>query len=156
MDSAAKAEDNRSSGWMLLIVGGAGLLVILLSFLGILPISTAGFSRKMVMGIMGALCVLFIVMGIVSFKNSKFHATQAKVENDKESEITKWFEENCTAEMVDGLLGEELFGLTEEEAYFKRYAVVRQLLYKNFPNAGLEFLERISDDVYEIVYGEEA
>ena len=43
MNSADRAEDNRSSAWTLLIVGGAGLLVIILGLLGIIPLPMTGF-----------------------------------------------------------------------------------------------------------------
>ena len=37
MDSAERAEENRSSAWILLILGGVGLIVIILGFFNIIP-----------------------------------------------------------------------------------------------------------------------
>ncbi len=155
MNSAERAEENRSSAWTLLIVGGAGLLVIILGALGILPLPMRGFSKTLSMIVLGGLCVLFVVMGIVSFKKSKVYAEQASKEGDRESKIFDWFDENCTAERIDQMLGEQLFDIQEEEKYLKRYAVVRQILYQNFPETGAEFMEHMADEVYEKLFGDE-
>ncbi len=155
MNSADRAEDNRSSAWTLLIVGGAGLLVIILGALGIIPIPMRGFSKTMSMIVLGGLCVLFVVMGIVSFKKSKVYAEQAAKEGDRESKVFEWFQENCPAERIDEMLGEQLFGLPEEEKYFKRFAAVRQILYQNFPEMGVEFMDHMADEVYEKLFGDE-
>ncbi len=155
MNSAERAEDNRSSAWTLLIVGGVGLLVIILDAFGIIPLPMSGFGKKLTMIVLGALCVLFVVMGFVSFKKSKVYADQAAKEGDRESVIFEWFNENCPAGKIDEMLGEQLFGLTEEEKYLKRYAVVRQVIYQNFPEMGMEFMEHMADEVYEKLFGDE-
>ena len=155
MNSAERAEDNRSSAWTLLIVGGVGLLVIILGALGIIPLPMRGFSKTLSMVVLGGLCVLFVVMGVVSFKKSKVYAEQAAKEGDRESKIFDWFEENCPAERIDEMLGEQLFDIPEEEKYLKRYAVVRQILYQNFPETGAEFMEHMADEVYEKLFGDE-
>ena len=155
MNSADRAEENRSSGWTLLIVGGVGLLVIVLGAFGIIPLPLRGFSKVMTLGVMGALCVLFVVMGIVSFQKSKVYASQAKVEGDRDADVMTWFEENYPAEKIDEMLGEQLLDLSIEEIYFKRYAVIKQLLYFNFKDAGMEFQEHMADEVYEAFFGDE-
>ena len=38
MNSGAKAEENRSSAWVLLIVGALGILVMALGITGVLPL----------------------------------------------------------------------------------------------------------------------
>jgi len=155
MNTADRAEENRSSAWTLLIVGGAGLLILVLGLLGIIPLPLRGFSKTMTTIVMGGLCVLFVIMGIVSFKKSKVYAEQAAKEGDREVKIFDWFLENCPAERIDELLGEHLFGLEEEEKYFKRYAMVKQMLYQNFPETGAEFMDHMADEVYEKLFGDE-
>ena len=155
MNSADRAEENRSSAWTLLIVGGAGLLVIVLGLLDIIPLPMGGFSKIMTSIVLGGLCLLFVVMGIVSFKKSKTYAEQAAKEGDRESKVFAWFDENCPAERIEEMLGEQLFDLPEEEKYLKRYAAVRQILYQNFPEMGMEFMDHMADSVYEYLYGDE-
>ncbi len=155
MNSADRAEENRSSAWTLLIVGGGGLLVILLGALGIIPIPMYGFGRLMSFIVLGGLCIIFVIMGIVSFKKSKVYSEQAAKEGDRESKVFTWFEENFPAEKIDELLGEQLFDTSEEEKYFKRYAVVRQLLFQNFSDISVEFMDHMADEVYEKLFGDE-
>lgn len=155
MNSAERAEDNRSSGWILLAVGGIGLLVIILGAFGIIDIPIYGYGKILTMIVMGGLCVLFLVMGIVSLKKSKVYATQAKAEGDRESKVINWFRENCPAEKINEVLAEQLMGLSEEEAYFKRYSAIKQVLYNNFPDTGIEFQDHMADEVYEALFGDE-
>lgn len=155
MNNAQKAEDNRSSGWVLLIIGCIGLVVIILGFLGLLPLPINGFSRKMSMGVLGALCILFVVMGIVSLKKSKEFAAQAQKEGDRESLIIDWFKANNVAENIDNTIRNAVGELSEEEVYFQRESLIKQILYKQFPDIGMEFLDHMADEVYEAIFGEE-
>ena len=155
MNSAERAEENRSSAWTLLLVGGGGLLISLLGALGIIPIPMQGAGKVMSFTVLGGLCFLFVIMGIVSFRKSKVYSEQAAKEGDRESKVFSWFEENWPAEKIDELLAQQLYDLPEEEKYFKRYAVVRQLLFQNFSEIGMEFLDHMADEVYEKIFGEE-
>lgn len=156
MNNAEKAADNRSSGYTLLIVGVVGLLVIILANLGIIPIPMEGFSKSLTMFVLGILCIIFIGTGLISLKNSREYAYQAEMDGDKESEVIEWFEENFPAEKIDMLLaGEREEDEAEEEMYLKRYAVIKQILYKNFPDEGLDFQDHMADEVYEAMFGDE-
>ena len=155
VNSADRAEDNRSSAWTLLLVGGIGLIVIILGAFDIIPLPISGFSKLLTSVVLGGLCVIFVVMGIVSFKKSKVYATQAAVEGDREAGVFEWFEENYPAEKMDEMLGGERFELSVEELYFKRYALIRQILFMNFKDSGLEFLDHMADEVYERFFGDE-
>jgi len=155
MNSADKAQDNRSSGWTLLLVGGVGLIALLLAALGIIPLPMSGFSKIMSMCVLGTLCIVFIIMGIVSFQKSKEYAFQAQAEGDKESEVINWFLENCPGEKIDEALAAELDDLSEEEIYFKRFALVRQILFNRFKDSGEAFLNHMADEVYEVLFEEE-
>ena len=65
--SEAKAEDNKSSAYTLLAVGGVGFLAVLLIFFNVIPVyRDAGVTRYLVCGVMGAMfapfyCVRFCV-----------------------------------------------------------------------------------------------
>jgi hypothetical protein len=154
MNSADRAEDNRSSAWTLLLVGGIGLVIILLGAFGVISVPS-GFSKGLSGIVLGGLCVLFIVMGIVSFKKSVTYAEQALKEGDREAKVFAWFDENCDAEKIDEILGAQLFEVQEEEKYLLRFAVVQKILYQNFPDLGKEFVEHMANAVYEYLYGEE-
>lgn len=153
-NSAAKAEDNRSSAYTLLVVGGIGFVVVLLIFLGILPIyQNAGTTKYLVCGVMGAMFILFIVFGFVSMRSSKVLFSMAKTEDSLMAEMTKWCQENLSADKVDeGLFaGEEL---AEEQKYFKRAERMRKLISDKFLNLDEAFLDHFIDEYYQILFEE--
>lgn len=151
-DSAAQAEDNKSSAYTLLFVGGVGFVVVLLIFLGVIPVyQNAGTTKYLVCGVMGAMFVLFIVFGFVSMRSSKVLYGKAKTENSLTTEITKWCKENLSAEKVDeGLFeGEEL---AEEQKYFKRAERMRRLISDKFLNLDEAFLDHFVDEYYQTLF----
>lgn len=103
-NSAAKAEDNKASAYMLLIFGVLGMVVVVLGIAGVLPIYLSGAGKYMAYGIMSALFLLFIVMGLVSMKSYRVFAKKAESENTLRSTIEKWCKENLTAENIDEAL----------------------------------------------------
>ena len=120
-NSAAKAEDNKSSAYTLLLVGILGMLVVILGIAGVLPIHLSGTSKYMTYGIMSALFILFIVMGVTSMKSYRLFAKKAESENSLKDTIEKWSLENLSAGKLDEKLSEgQDSDVTEEEKYFKR------------------------------------
>lgn len=153
--SALKAEDNRSSAYMLLAVGGIGFIVVVLIFFGVIPLyQNAGVSKYLVCGVMGALFVLFIVFGVVSMRDSKLLLIKAKSETSLRSEITKWCLENLDRAAVDSLMQEEDAGeeLTEEEMYYKRTEKMRGAIEDKFMNLDEAFLDDFVDAYYQEIY----
>lgn len=152
--STEKAEDNRSSAWTLLIVGGAGLLVMILGIMGILPLRLTGSNKYMVYGIMSALFLLFVVMGAVSMRNSRIFARKAESENSLRDIMCKWCDENLVAEELDAESG--ISGETEEEAlYFKRFDIIKLKLKHQFMNLEEAFLDHFIDEIYDSVFQKE-
>ena len=151
-DSAERAEDNRSSAWTLLVVGGAGLLVMILGLAGVLPIHLTGTNKYMVYGIMSALFILFIVMGFVSMKNSRVFAKKAESENSLRDALSRWCQENLTKESIDGELA-LLQDTSEEVLYFKRFEKMKEKLGRQFVNLDEAFLEHFIDEQYDAVFG---
>lgn len=150
-DSAERAEDNRSSAWTLLVVGGGGLLVMILGLAGVLPIHLSGTNKYMVYGIMSALFLLFLVMGFVSMKNSKVFAKKAESENSLRDTLSKWCLENLTPEAVDSEL-EIAEDTPEEILYFKRFEKMKEKLSRQFVNLDEAFLEHFIDEQYDAVF----
>lgn len=154
-DSATKAEDNRSSAYTLLVVGGIGFVLDVLVFLGVLPVyQNAGMTKYLVCGVMGAMFILFIVFGFVSMRTSRILLVKAKTENSLLSEMTKWCETNLSKEKIDeGLFeGEELL---EEQKYFKRAEKMKALISDKFLNLDEAFLEHFIDEYYQRIFESE-
>ncbi len=153
--SATKAEDNRSSAYTLLAVGGIGFIVVVLIFCNVIPLyRNAGVSKYLVCGVMGAMFVLFIVFGVVSMRDSKLLLIKAKSETSLRSEIAKWCLENLDRAAIDALVQEEDTGeeLTEEEMYYKRTEKMRGAIEDKFMNLDEAFVDDFVDAYYQEIY----
>lgn len=151
-NKSERAAENRSSAWTLLIVGSVGLIFLILVLAGVLPLQFRGINRYLVGGIMGALFVIFIVMGFVSLKNSKQYAKEADSENSLKNTMEKWCRENLDGTKVDATL--QLDTAPEEEWYFRRVALLKAVLNRQFVNLDQEFLDHFVDDMYDTIFPE--
>lgn len=152
MDNKERAAENRSSAWTLLLVGGVGLIVIILGFLGYLPFNVSGPSKFVVYGMMAALFILFIVMGFVSLKKSKVYSDQAKEDNELESTLRDWCKQAFENGRIDTMLGMEVMGATEEELYFKRTSAMKMMIKGQFVNLDDSFIEHFIDEMYDELF----
>ncbi len=154
--SEAKAEDNRSSAYTLLAVGGVGFLAVLLIFFNVIPVyRNAGITKYLVCGVMGAMFVLFIVFGFVSMRDSKLLLVKAKSENSLRSEIVRWCQENLDRSVIDAEIleeGETLEELTEEEQYYRRTERMRAAIDDKFMNLDEAFVDDFVDGYYQEMY----
>lgn len=150
-DSQSKAEDNKSSAWTLLVVGFLGIIFLGLSVFDIIPFKLSGSTGYMTYGVMGALFILFIVMGFVSMRSSKVFEKEAASENTLKDAIETWCLENFNTYEIDV----ELFGgeeITDEEKYFRRIAYMKFHICKQFVNLNEEFLDHILDEIYTVIF----
>ncbi len=154
-NSASKAEDNRTSAYTLLFVGIVGFILVLLIFVGVIPLYQNETTIKYLMcGVMGAMFILFIVFGSVSMRNSKILFIKAKSEDSLLSELTKWCERNLKAEQIDAGLFDDTTGQTiaEEQKYFKRSDRMKTIISDNFMNLDEAFLEHFVDEYYQELF----
>lgn len=150
-NSAKKAEENRSSGYMLTVIGAIGLVAIILVFFDVIVLPAGLMNKYMVCGVMGGLFVLFIIMGIMSLKTSKVLEKKAESENSLTGEMKKWCEVNLTASRVDENLFEQE-ETSEEIRYFKRIEKMKQMITYQFLNLDEDFLDAFIEDYYSIIF----
>ena len=153
MNNEERAEENRTAAYTLLLVGGVGLVLIVLFFFDVINLHMALTSKYMITGVMGALFVLFIIMGIVSMKNSRILIQKASKENNLTMEIRKWYKENLKKEQVDALL--ELGEQPEELKYFQRFDYMKKAIQNQFMNLDEAYLDRLIEEVYPEIFEEE-
>lgn len=153
MNHAERAEENRTSAYTLLVVGGIGLFVIILFFFDVISVQMTLISKYMISGVMGVMFILFIIMGIVSMRNSRILEKKAGKENNLTQEIKKWCMENLSGDVIDGELAME--GLSEEMKYFQRFDKVKVMIQKQFMNLDDAYLDRLIDEVYPEVFEKE-
>lgn len=151
-NSAQKAEDNKSSAYMLLIIGALGLIGSILILTGVIPLyRNALTTRYFVCGVMGALFLLFIVFGIISMKTFKVLSMKAASEDSLVEEITKWCQENLYAASIDeGLFDTE--EIAEEQKYFRRVDKMKQMIQAQYMNLDDAFLDHFIDDYYQNLF----
>ncbi len=151
-NSAQKAEENKSSAYTLLFVGILGFVAVVLVLLGVIPLyQNSTVTRYLICGVMGVLFVLFIIFGIVSMRTFKVLSVKAKSEDTLLIEITKWCQENLSAQAVDsGLTNME--ELPEEQKYFKRADKMKQMIKDKFMNLDEDFLDHFVDDYYQNLF----
>jgi len=152
MDSAERAEENRSSAWVLLLVGGIGLIIIILNLCNVIQLPIYGFTKYMFSGLMGALCIIFLIAGFVSIKKSKTYTNAATVEKDNKSKIIEWCKDNEVAAKINMAIENEFPNLPEEEIYFKRYEGLKFFVFKNFDSMSVPFLEHVIDEIYDSLF----
>ena len=150
MNNEERAQENRSSAYTLLTVGTIGMVLIILFFTGVIDIGMSLINKYMVSGVMGVLFILFIVMGIVSMKNSRILWKKASKENNLTMEIKKWCLGNLTKEEIDNTLAIE--ELSEELKYFQRFDHVKQAVQKQFVNLDEGYVERLVEETYPEIF----
>jgi len=153
-NNAAKAEDNKSSAFTLLLVGGVGIVIIILCMTGVISLNLSITSKYMVYGVMGALFVLFLVMGFVSLRSSKIFALKAQKEDSLTEEIMNWCFSDLSEEMIDQMIldEEDVKEISEEMKYFKRTEKMKKLINEKFLNLDEAYLEHILDDIYSGIF----
>lgn len=146
------ANENRSSAYTLLLVGGIGLAAVGLFFFDIIDIHVSTLNKYMISGVMGALFILFLVMGAVSFKNFRLLAKKAGKEKNLTQEIQKWCRESISKEEIDKEL--DIASLPEEAKYFQRFEKVKAMIKNQFMNLDEAYLDRLIDESYHEIFGE--
>lgn len=152
INNEERAEENRTSAYTFLIVGGVGFIAIVLFFIGVIDIKVSLTSKYMITGVMGVLFLLFIVMGIISMKNFKTFKRKACKENNLTIEIKKWCMENFRQEEIDSLL--EIAEQIEEEKYFQRFDHMKNAIKNQFMNLDESYLDRLVEEIYPEVFEE--
>lgn len=157
MDSTQRAQENRSSAWALSIVGCVGLLAVVLGLTGILPLQVG--NPYMLYGVMSAVFLLFLVMGVVSMKNARIFDKRAQSENSLRDAIWSWCQDNLRAEDIDaGIAADETEpdnAFSEEEIYLRRAERVAERINHQFMNLDQTFVEHFIDEsLYDEIFGQ--
>ncbi len=151
-DSSQKAEDNRSSGWVLLAVSAMGFLFSGLCMAGVLPVQIG--NPYLFNGVLLTLSLLFLITGIMSIRTAVIFERKAASENTLRGAMLEWCSQNLRAAEIDEAI--HAAGLPEEVRYFDRTAYVKERLNRQFVNLDQGFLDRFVDDqVYAMVFEKE-
>lgn len=149
VESSKKAQEFKSGGLSLLLVGGVGLIFVLLVLFNIIPLHMNLFSKYLVIGVMGSMFLLFIIMGFLSVKSYKKFELKANEEDQLTQKLTAWCRENLKKEIIDG----DIEDADEELLYFHRSEKMKELISDKFLNLDAAFLDSFVDDIYPEIFG---
>ena len=152
VDSKARAEDNFSSAWTLIIVGIIGLVFMILVFAGVVPFPVYGPGKYLIEGVLTLFCVIFIYAGIVSFKKGKSYSSEASAEDAQKQRVIDWCKENDIANRINEALGEQMNVMPQEELYFQRSEMLKRSVFVQFRDMGIEYLDHSTDELYDSLF----
>lgn len=138
-----------SSAYSLLIVGGIGLAVVLMSVLNIIHLPLNDFNKNMMEIVLGILCIVFVIIGLCCMKNARSIAKLAMEENKLTSEITQWFKKSFDTFVIDTDIDENL---EEEVKYFKRCEAMKQIIRQSYGALDEGYLDRLIEELYQYLY----
>lgn len=145
-----KAEEYKSGADTLIIVGVLGIVVLVLLNMGIIPIALTGFSKILITSVMGALFLLFVVLGVSSRNSYKKLKAQAGEEKDLKAELKSYLEENIRPDAFDADLKED--EPTMEILYFRRNEKMKEMIKNAYPSLDAAFIEYIIEETYPEIF----
>lgn len=148
-----KASNYKSSAYALTLVGCIGLIAMILIAFGVIQISIISGVRSISFIVLTLMFVIFVGIGIFSYKESKKYQKEAKEENEVTAQLKEWFKTSYPTDVIDH--DTEAFineNDTEEIMYFKRTTTMRRLIREQYEELDQAFLERLTDELYQEIY----
>lgn len=142
-------KDTKSSGYMLTIIGAAGIIVLILVALGVIPLSMDPFMKYIFFAVLGVLFLIFFILGINSMKKSGEYKELIQKEKKAGDELLAWLCEDAQKSRIDACHDREI---SPEEAYFECQELMRGLIVEKEPEIKEEFLNYIIETAYNQMY----
>lgn len=153
-DKKTKAEDFKSSAYTLFIVGFLGIIALILIECGLLPVQLAAPNKYITYFVMGAMFLVFMVMGVSSFRSFKVYEKEAVTEDKLTADIKKWTKENIDVkELMEKVRFEE--DILEEEKYFRYFEILKSCITDKFGKLNASYLEAVCEEVYTELFENE-
>lgn len=152
MKAKDKAENYKSSGFALTLVGGIGVVAMILFITGVIDFHMADNIRLISTIVFSLLFVSFLVMGIRSFSEAKKQAALSADEEQVDEEIREWFLFNHSAESIDEACAIGAAERKDETSYFARNEYMKQVILEKYPEVEKAYLENLVEDLYTETY----
>lgn len=150
-EASKKAEEFKSGAYTLLVVGILGLAVLGLLIAGVLPVRLNPVTQFLTCIVMGVMFLIFIVMGVLSFRSYKEQASKAVREGSLKDELVRYCRENLAQDQID-TAAEVLSEDTDEIRYFKRTEEMKRRISENFLNLEEGYLDNFVDEIYSQIF----
>lgn len=142
-------KDTRSSGYMLTLIGAAGIVVIALIAVGIIPLSLDPVMQYVFYAVLGILFAVFLIMGINALKRAGEYKTQIAKESALEERLLSWLLEDCQKERLDACQKGEA---TVEESYFACQELMKQMILEKEPDIKEDYMNYFIEKAYSQMY----
>ena len=142
----AAYEEAKSTASTFLIIGAVGIIALILVGFDIIPLSMETYTKILMLIVMGALFILFLIVGIIYQRRLTSLKTEICQEEDLTAKISDWFFGNFTAEKIDNQLDPLPEG--EEALYFARYEIMAEALKNQFSNLNEGFADQMLEEFY--------
>ncbi len=145
-----RASDYKSTGLLLTIFGGIGILFVLLTVTGIVPEFLG--NPYLSYGVLFAVFVLFFVMGIISIRSAGIFEKKAKSDHTLEKRILDFVGNELNSSDVDKQA--DISDSDDPEVlYFKRTDCLKKIISKKFVNIDPDFLDNLIDEeLYDRIF----
>lgn len=139
-------KDYRSTGYTFLIVGIIGLVFVITEFMGIIDLfNFSTGSRYIFTIVMSLMFIIFIFVGINSFKSCKKLKAEADAENRYLSELESWIKDNLSADKINENINQSL---DTDILYEKRSQKIRNILLSHDADMNRSMLEHYVENTY--------
>jgi hypothetical protein len=147
-----RASDYKSTGFLLTIFGGVGILFVLFTVIGIIPEFLG--NPYLSYGVLFAVCVLFFVMGITSIRSAGIFEKKAKSDHSLEKRILDFVAKELDSSEVDAKA--DISDTDEPEVlFFKRTDCLKKIISNKFVNIDPDFLDNLIDEeLYDQIFSE--
>ena len=148
-----KSEENKSSSVVLVGCGVVGMIAIVLSLLNIIKLPFSGYSKWLVIGVMGLLFLVFLFSGIRSYLTYKRLIPEVKKEDDLIKEAVSILKGMVNEGSFD--IEKEDLSMEEKSLYLTDMAVMQ--LERNMEDEDLApgFSYYVVDRYYTEIFGSE-
>ena len=138
VNAKEKYQENRSAAYLFSGFGIAGLIFMALHTIGVLSI----FSGWFPIGIAYGLFLIFLLVGLSSFKRSKALKADIETEAARTREVLGWLTAQVTKERLCAAIDPKA---SEEENDLNRFAYVKDLLAAQFPELDDNYRDHLAD-----------
>lgn len=149
-----KYEDNKSSALTFLLIGGIGVVLVILHVAGVINFNLSTFSKYLTNIVMGAMFIIFLIVGIVSAKNCSRYKKEAAEEEAFTERICSSFHELYNREVIDDAcaVNEQM---TSYDLWNLRYHYIEGQISGKYPELAEDYLEYVTDKLYNEIYEEQ-
>ncbi|MBE5967490.1 MAG: DUF805 domain-containing protein [Lachnospiraceae bacterium] len=134
-------KDLNSTFWIFLIFGIAGILILVLNFIGIFHFINGAIPSIT----MGALFVFFLYVALSTHYKAKKVQAEIKAENELTEKINEWLAANITEDFLSSI---HIDSISPELNYMRASETIHDMLIKEFGPQNNAYLDRLLEEFY--------